>query len=1189
LWDTGDEDRLPDSWFNETKKQGRVAKKDYARHIPQKLRVLANGQVTNSLLEGTSGWFVPKPFLTCLHCGIVHDRKKNEFTKLSRLSSEGRSTTTTLLCLSTVNRLKSSPAIKPEAAKILSFTDNRQDASLQAGHFNDFVQTSFLRAALNKALQANQRLTHSQLASEVVRQMNLDQSSYAIQPAEFGAGKKRNERIFCELVEYRLYEDLRRGWRIVQPNLEQCGLLAIEYDELGAICGDSQLWQQYPHPILLQATPAQRLFAVKALLDHLRKELALDAALLQGDRLDQLKREVAQAIADPWKFDTDERLHVATWASTASGDSERVKVKLTSRSKIGRFLRSTHTWSWLQQPLSEPDYNLLIESLVKALGTAGYLKLEGTQVQLQINCMIWQAQTVDKIPADPLVSKRLQGSEDSQIEVNRFFQDFYQGNAQQLHSLEGREHTGQVSNEDRQEREDKFRHGQLASLFCSPTMELGIDISDLNAVHLRNVPPTPANYAQRSGRAGRSGQEALVITYASVGSGHDQYFFQRPEQMVAGSVAPPKLELGNQDLIASHVYSIWLAHTGQDLGDSMNQILDLGLEGYPLKDSVRSQLALVSSVKEECLQAARTILTDAFCQSDLGQASWYSLEWLRLTIENALSTFDRKCERWRSLYSDAIAQRDEARQLIDRAARGSVTQDERKLAETQEREARRQIDLLVGQVSSGKSQTELEFYPYRYFAAEGFLPGYNFPRLPVRAYIPAGDSGRFISRSRVVAIREFAPSNVVYYEGSKFQITKMRVPAAGIEDKYVRVSVCPTCGYFHEGDDSLRDTCSNCGAKIVADSDGNPAKLNRVLDLETMITRRRERITCDEEERLKYGYNVTTYFRYAPQKQETATVSAADGTKLLRLTYGETAKIRRINRGLKRERSERGFKIDATTGVWGDRANDTTQENLQTEVNLMVDDTCNILLVEPVSIPTCNAEAFLATFQFALERAIEAVYKLEADELASDRLGQGRHLLFWEAAEGGAGVLSQILEDPQAFERLALAALDICHFQQEKESCTKACYQCLLSYRNQFDHPLLDRYLIRSWLQQLGGSTISRHAAGMSRAAQYQQLLQQTDPNSEFERVVLAEIDRRGLKLPDAAQEFISQANSKPDFIYREAMVAIFCDGSAHDHPQQQQQDRIKRDLLVECGYYVLTLRYNEVWQSQLELLASLV
>ncbi len=74
----------------------------------------------------------------------------------------------------------------------------------------------------------------------------------------------------------------------------------------------------------------------------------------------------------------------------------------------------------------------------------------------------------------------------------------------------------------------------LPLLFCSPTMELGVDIAQLNVVNMRNVPPTPANYAQRSGRAGRGGQPALVYTYCAGRSPHDQYYFRRPGQMVAG-------------------------------------------------------------------------------------------------------------------------------------------------------------------------------------------------------------------------------------------------------------------------------------------------------------------------------------------------------------------------------------------------------------------------------------------------------------------------------------------------------------------------------------------------------------------------------------------------------------------------------------------------------------------------------
>ena len=177
---------------------------------------------------------------------------------------------------------------------------------------------------------------------------------------------------------------------------------------------------------------------------------------------------------------------------------------------------------------------------------------------------------------------------------NAFFRDFYANLARMLrdpvHPLfgfEAREHTAQVDGEKRAVREKRFRYGEkereelaadekhlreigeanrfLPVLFCSPTMELGVDISALNAVYLRNVPPTPANYAQRSGRAGRSGQAALVLTYCSSQSPHDQYFFRDPKAMVHGEVRPPLLDLANRDLVESHLPAVWLACTEQPL------------------------------------------------------------------------------------------------------------------------------------------------------------------------------------------------------------------------------------------------------------------------------------------------------------------------------------------------------------------------------------------------------------------------------------------------------------------------------------------------------------------------------------------------------------------------------------------------------------------------------------------------
>ena len=170
-------------------------------------------------------------------------------------------------------------------------------------------------------------------------------------------------------------------------------------------------------------------------------------------------------------------------------------------------------------------------------------------------------------------------------------------------------------------RERDFRSGELPVLYCSPTMELGVDIADLNVVNLRNVPPTPANYAQRSGRAGRGAQPALVVTYCSAGSPHDQWFFRRPELMVSGQVRPPRVDLANEDLLRAHVHAIWLAAAGLDLHSALTEILDLAEPGLPLLDLVRQHLA-DQGARHRARDTARRVIADL--SHALDSAPWWS-------------------------------------------------------------------------------------------------------------------------------------------------------------------------------------------------------------------------------------------------------------------------------------------------------------------------------------------------------------------------------------------------------------------------------------------------------------------------------------------------------------------------------------------------------------------------------------
>jgi superfamily II DNA/RNA helicase len=113
-----------------------------------------------------------------------------------------------------------------------------------------------------------------------------------------------------------------------------------------------------------------------------------------------------------------------------------------------------------------------------------------------------------------------------------------------------------VPHEKRERIENQFKGEgeQLNTLVCTPTLELGVDIGALDAVLMRNVPPTAANYWQRAGRAGRRHRMAVDVTYAQA-TGFDQAYFREPLKLLGGQVEPPRFNLKNEVMIRKHVHA----------------------------------------------------------------------------------------------------------------------------------------------------------------------------------------------------------------------------------------------------------------------------------------------------------------------------------------------------------------------------------------------------------------------------------------------------------------------------------------------------------------------------------------------------------------------------------------------------------------------------------------------------------
>ena len=1170
------EDALPDEWFDYSKPE-RKLRPTYVGAAPKAMHITPQGH-QDFTGQPPNFWFIRGSFRFCLSCGHVHAQGRDS-NRLVGLSGEGRSSATTVITLAALRLLFSTPSItEPTPAaddirKLLGFSDNRQDAALQAGHFNEFIFLVSLRGGLLRALELNPRgIQAGQIADKVFDALDFGSenalvlSEYLVDPQLRGTQKRAAQEALRFMLGYRLFLDLGKEWRYNNPNLEQLDLLELDYVDLEDFARDEPLFAN--NPFLMSLGPEKRVQLARIVFDLLRKSLCIGTDYFRNVEQERIIRGGNAHLTERWKLPTDGRLfnekRMFVFGSAAELQEcgvqpdvmREIKDTATSVSgsrQSGFYKGVARAPLWAGTPHASTNGKIFagdskalmfaIQDLLLAATRYGIVDAQelapnrppappfDSYPRRVLSCSLCGTALIWRPRRPSAAAEAAAASADTKVK-NTFFATLYAEVADmlgrkvhQIYSFESHEHTAQVEPERRRELEQRFRFGQhdkeeyradghtdelkrLPVLYCSPTMELGVDISSLNLVYMRNVPPTPANYAQRSGRAGRSGQAALAITYCTSMSPHDQWFFANEVEMVHGDVQVPTIDLTNRELFDSHIQAIWLSCIRKELPTNIIELLAQEPHDNPslsLKPEYREAFSS-ESVTKEALALARVIENRLAAELQSQRAPWYTRDYVEALIASAPAAFDAALDRWRNLYAATLKQLNDAHRIVQSA--GSQKKD-RDVASRTYADAKEQIDVLVN--ANNKNS---DFYLYRYLASQGFLPGYSFPRLPVVAWIPKTHprisgalrkSGTMISRPRFLALSEFGPRSLIYHEGRTFRVNRIKIRATSAEHVAaagrlgtITAYICEQCGYGHFNDEApdgdAINTCVHCGNVLAPET-----SIQELYRIDAVEAQQAERISVRDEERQRQGFDILTSYSFMPGADGSPGFARVrlehDGESLGSFTYSTAAKIWRVNKGWRRRKDHSiyGFYINPLSGWWssdGDPSSDPENESAppadtvqKQRIVPYVSDFRNILIFSPTASLQGNRET-MCTLKSALLRSMEQVFQVESAELAAELLPEGecpRNILVYEASEGGAGVLGRLAMDQdraKVLSEIARRALALMHYENDpatnawneaERHCEAGCYQCLLSYYNQPEHDKINRRNteVKAYLERL--------------------------------------------------------------------------------------------------------------------------
>ena len=634
----------------------------------------------------------------------------------------------------------------------------------------------------------------------------------------------------------------------------------------------------------------------------------------------------------------------------------------------------------------------------------------------------------------------------------------------QMHPLHIKEHTAQLGRAEQQKYQEMFVNKELNALSCSTTFEMGVDVGDLETVYLRNMPPTPANYVQRAGRAGRSiHSAAYALTYAKLGS-HDFTYFDKPERMISGKIGVPLFSISNEKVVLRHIFAVALSDFFSHYEEVYNQnnaheLLNNG--GY---EKIVNYID--SKPDELCAILKRSIPANLHTVMGISDWSWSEkLIGKDGTLKVAVEDF-RNIVKW---YEKEFA----------RLKRKGDVQEAAKI-ERKLKEYRRMPDDKHG-------RNEL----IEFLVRNNVLPKYGFPVDTVELYQGMDSTSEKklqMVRDLQLAIAEYAPDAQVVADGKLYTSRYIRklpqTTGQDWEEVYIaecKNKSCMTWNYKRTEPSKDGEKCISCQALI------EKAKWKKAIEPRKGFIAE-SKPTAVPLRKPDHSFKSEDYYIGDTQRQIMKKKTfLINGLRKIQMETSTNDSLMVVCKDDFFVCERCGYSISSVTGNNEKDFNSYAKSFEKKHISpwskpcggkLWKRELCHAFKTDVVQIvfgtSRAKNKATMLSVMYALLEAMSDELDIERTDIKGC-LHKVRYeksmvyaVILYDSVAGGAGHVRRLVtEDCVTFQRIVRKAIDI----TKNCNCNPSCYNCLRNYYNQAVHDILDRREAYAFLEAFCGST----------------------------------------------------------------------------------------------------------------------